>query len=105
MERISLSIVKFVASMQSTCSYLILNSPAPFTNLNWQRLNWLAPELAAWQAFLAQVLPLYTIYNANPRGNPANTKAIHAIIKAARAYDKTNHVLDRIAAGSPRSEE
>ncbi|HEX7414972.1 MAG TPA: hypothetical protein VF411_13090 [Bacteroidia bacterium] len=87
--------------MQSTCAYLILNSPPPFINLNWQRLNWLAPELAAWQAFLAQITPLYTIYSANPKGNPTNTKAIHAIIKAARAYDKTNHLLDRIAAGSP----
>src|ERR1035437_3037112 len=100
-ERVPLEIVKFVAFMQTTVAYLLQSSPAPFTNLNWQRLNWLPAELAAWQAFVAQVLPLYTIYNANPRGNPTNTKAIHAIIKAARAYDKLNHMLDRIAAGSP----
>lgn len=100
-ERVPQPIVKFFAFMQSTCAYLILNSPAPFTNLNWQRLNWLSAELAAWQAFLAQITPLYTIYSANPRGNPVNTKAIHVIIKNTRAYDKTNHVLDRIAAGSP----
>jgi hypothetical protein len=101
MERVPQPIVKFFAFLQSTCAYLILSSPSPFTNLNWQRLNWLSAELAAWQAFLAQITPLYTIYSANPRGNPVNTKAIHAIIKAARAYDKTNHLLDRIAAGSP----
>ena len=100
-QRISLSIIKFFALMQSTCAYLISNSPLPFTNLNWQRLNWLPAELAAWQAFLAEITPLYTIYSANPRGNPVNTKAIHAIIKATRLYDKTNHVIDRIAAGSP----
>ena len=101
MERVQTNIIKFFALMQSSCSYLIAPSPAPFTNLNWQRLNWLPAELAAWQAFFAQINPLYIIYSANPRGNPVNTKAIHAIIRATRAYDKFNHVLDRIAAGSP----
>jgi len=100
-QRVPLAIIKFFAFMQTSCAYLIAASPAPFTNLNWQRLNWLPAELAAWQAFLAQITPLYTIYSANPKGNPVNTKAIHVIIKNTRAYDKTNHVLDRIAAGSP----
>ncbi|HEX7414513.1 MAG TPA: hypothetical protein VF411_10765 [Bacteroidia bacterium] len=101
MKRIPLNIIKFFALMQSSCSYLIAPSPPPFTNLNWQRLNWLPAELAAWQAFFAQLNPLYIIYSANPRGNPVNTKSIHAIIKAVRLYDKINHMLDRIAAGSP----
>ena len=100
-ERIPRPIVKFFAFMQATVAYMLKNSPAPFTNLNWQRLNWLPAELTEWQDFLAAISPLYTIYSANTKGNPVNTKAIHVIIKSTRAYDKTNHVLDRIAAGSP----
>ncbi len=99
--RIPRNIALFVAYMQRTVAYLLATSPAPLTGLNWNRLNWTSAELAAWQAFLAEVLPLYTIYNANPRGNPPNTAAIHVIIKAVHAYDKANHPLDRIAAGNP----
>jgi hypothetical protein len=97
-ERVPKSITAFIAYMQITVAYLLKASPAPFTNLNWQRLGWLSAELAAWQNFLAEVLP----YNVDKKHRtPSMTAAIKAIIDSARAYDKANHMIDRTAAASP----
>ncbi|MHB8261369.1 MAG: hypothetical protein ACYDCN_13730 [Bacteroidia bacterium] len=100
-ERISTNINIFVNYLQSTTAELLALSPGSLTQHNWERYNWLPAELAAWQDFLRRVLLLYPAYQANPKGNPPNTKKIHGIIAETRAYDKLNHLLDRIAAGSP----
>jgi len=97
-QRIPKSIPKFIAYMQITVAYLLQASPAPFTNLNWQRLGWLSDELMAWQAFLAAILP----YNVDRKHRtPTMTAAAKVIANNARAYDKNNHMIDRTAAASP----
>jgi hypothetical protein len=100
-ERIPRNIELFMAFMRRTVAFLLANSPAPFTNLNWQRLNWTNQEVIDWQAFLTAANPLLTIYEASPKGNPANTRALHLIITKTHVYDKKNHPLDRVAAGNP----
>ena len=99
--RVPTAIELWIAFMRRTVAYLLGNSPAPFTNLNSVRLNWMTQEVTDWQAFLTQANPLITIYEANPKGNPPNTEAIHVIIRASHAYNKKNHMLDRTAAGNP----
>lgn len=97
-QRVPKSIPKFILYMQTTVAYLLKASPAPFTNLNWQRLGWLNAEVTAWQAFLNAVLP----YNVDKKHRtPTMTSAANVIITNTRAYDKTNHMIDRTAAQSP----
>ncbi len=97
-ERISRSIPKYITYMQTTNAYLLKPSPAPFTNLNWQRIGWLPAELAAWQGFLAAILPLNI---DKQHRSPTNTASAKAVVDNTRAYDKVNHLLDRISAASP----
>jgi hypothetical protein len=97
-QRVPRSIPKFILYMQVTVAYLLKASPAPFTNLNWQRLGWLNSELSAWQGFLTAILP----YNIDIKHRtPTMTAAAKVIVNSARAYDKTNHLVDRTAASSP----
>jgi hypothetical protein len=96
--RISRSIPKYITYMQNTNAYLLKPSPAPFTNLNWQRIGWLSTELTSWQGFLADILP----FNVDKQHRtPTITLAANQVIDNTRDYDKVNHVLDRISAASP----
>ncbi|HEX7413639.1 MAG TPA: hypothetical protein VF411_06290, partial [Bacteroidia bacterium] len=99
--RIPESIELWIAFMRRTVGWLLAPSPAPFTNQNSVRLNWMTQEVTDWEAFLTEAAPKVTIYEANPKGNPTNTEEIHTIIKASHAYDKKNHMLNRQAAGNP----
>ena len=97
-QRVPKSISKFILYMQTTVAYLLKPSPAPFTNLNWQRLGWLSAEVTAWQAYLTAIL----VYNVDRKHRtPSMTAAAEVIITNARAYDKANHMIDRTAAASP----
>ena len=96
--RVPRSLSRFITYMQVTVAYLLKASPAPFTDLNWQRLGWLDTELAAWQGFLTAILP-YTLDKKHR--TPTMTAAANVIINNARTYDKNNHMIDRTAAASP----
>ena len=45
--RIPRKLDDFIPYMNTTAEYLLQPSPSPFTNLNWQRLNWTKEELSS----------------------------------------------------------
>ena len=96
-QRIPKSIPAFMLYMQTTLAYLLTASPSPFTNINWQRLGWLKPELDAWQGFLTDIVP-YCVDRKHH--TPTMTATANAIVNNACAYDKNNHMIDRMAAAS-----
>lgn len=97
--RIPRNLNKFITYMKLTVAYLLKASPAPFTNLNWQRLNWLLDELTAWQDFLTAILPFDV---DKKHRTPAMNAAAMDIINKTHQYDKDNHLLDRVASTSPK---
>ena len=77
-----------------TCAYLILGTPT-----NAVRFNWTAPNLAAWQAFLTQWIPLYTQYS-NKKGGymPVIRTKLLAIIANAVVYANNNKLIELVKA-------
>ena len=97
------AIVAYYNYLKNAIAYLLAISPIIGFAKNWNRFNWTNAELTYWQNAFTQIDPMYTIYIANPKGNPTNTHDMHTIITNHHDYDKINHSIDRIAAGYPGS--
>jgi hypothetical protein len=80
--------------MTNTNAYMLAGTPT-----NWSRLGWQQAEMTQWTGFNTQWAPLYAKYS-DKKGSrtTAITEQLHLIIKQCIALDKTNHLLDRIAA-------
>ena len=99
--RIPISIIPYVAFMNSTLAYLQANSPAPFTNLNWQRLNWLNNEVDDWESFANHAATLYEQYINKATCPPFVITELNTLIYDTLKYDSDNHLFDRIASTAP----
>ncbi|HEX7414729.1 MAG TPA: hypothetical protein VF411_11865 [Bacteroidia bacterium] len=99
--RIPHAIIAYYNFIKAAAAYLMAPSPISGFAANWNRLGLIAAENTYWQNQFTLIDPKYTIYAANPKGNPANTHAMHVIIDDHHAKDKINHTEDRIAAGNP----
>src|SRR5580704_12281353 len=88
------SIAKFNLYIILTNAYLLKLTG---TILNWNRYNWTAANLAAWQAFLAEWNPYYLQYeDKKGQRTSAITEQLHLIIDAAIAYDVANKLINLI---------
>ena len=92
--RIPRTIDEFNPYIVNTNAYLLAGTPT-----NWSRLGWVQGEMTQWTGFVTLWNPLYPKY-ADKKGS--RTTAIKdqllLIIKQCITLDKTNHLLDRIAA-------
>jgi hypothetical protein len=88
------SIAGFDTYIVKTNAYLISGTPT-----NAVRFNWTAANLAAWQGFKTQWMPLHLQY-ADKQGQrtTAVTEQLHIIIANAVAYAKTNRLIELVKA-------
>ena len=88
------SIVQFNIFLLKTTAYLLAGTPT-----NWSRFGWTAAEIAQWQGFLAQWIPLYTAYSDKKGQRTTGIKdQLYTIIAACVALCKNNHLLLSIQA-------
>jgi hypothetical protein len=93
--RIPRTIDLFNTFIVNTNSYML----AVIVPTNWSRLGWVQAEMTAWTAFVTQWNPLYVKYSDKKGGRTTAIKdQLLLIIKNCVALDKSNHLLDRIAA-------
>jgi hypothetical protein len=93
-QRIAREIDGFNPYIINTNTYMLAGTPT-----NWSRLGWLQAEMTQWTGFVTQWTPLYAKYS-DKKGSrtTAITDQLHLIIKQCIGLDKSNHLLDRIAA-------
>jgi hypothetical protein len=88
------SISGFNTYIRKTTAYLITGTPT-----NWSRFNWDATEIADWEGFLTDWIPLYTAYCDKKGQYTTGIKdQLHSIIAACVALCKSNHLLKSIEA-------
>lgn len=95
--RIPRTIDEFNTYIDITNTYLLAGTPT-----NWSRLAWTQAEMTQWTTFNTQWKPAFLKYS-DKKGSrtTAITEQLHLIIKNCVTLDKTNHLLDRIAAAAP----
>ena len=96
--RISRIIGGFNADIKLTAEYIQQPTSILILITNGIRLGWTTAEIAQWVQFYTDWQPLYVLYS-NKKGTrtTAITEELKKIISAAIAYDKKQHLYDRIA--------
>ena len=98
--RISRSITGFNADIITTNDYLLKIIP-PSTVATWQRLGLISAEQAQWLLFLTSWQPLFIKYcDKKGQRTTAVTTDMRKIIKDCIAYERKQHLYDRIAISS-----
>jgi len=92
--RIPRTIIKFNPFITNTNTYMLAGSPT-----NFSRLGWLQAEMNQWTAFVTAWVLLFVKYADKKNSRTTAVKdQLYLIIRQCIALDKTNHLLDRIAA-------
>lgn len=80
----------------NTNTYMLAGTPP-----NWQRAGWVQAEMTLWTGYSTSWAPLYAKYSDKKGSRTTAIKdQLHLIIKQCIALDKSNHLLDRIAASA-----
>lgn len=92
--RIPRTINGFNTFIIGTNTYFLAGTPT-----NATRLGILPAEMTQWTLFATQWTPLFVKYS-DKKGSRTTviTEQLHLIINQCKAFDKLNHILDRIAA-------
>lgn len=103
--RISHSKPLFFVYMRKTNTYILASCVNPITGAtttNWVRFNWLSDEKDQWGTFAAQAAAFETQWANKADRTETLRIQIDKLISDVHTYDHDNHLLDRIAAQSPK---
>ncbi|MBP1639294.1 MAG: hypothetical protein H6Q17_877 [Bacteroidetes bacterium] len=94
--RIPRTINEFDIYLANTAAYMQQSTPP-----NGIRLGLSDAEIARWEAYRVEWSPLYRLYADKKNGRTTAVRdQLLALIDSVVAYDRTNHLLDRIASST-----